>query len=132
MVSNPLTTEFANTNGPGSIPQYQYFAVGLQFSCEVTIPIHDTPFGSKTVPFRSQKLARDNAAKEAVQWLKENGHLTGDERPAKKRKLDHPTSTTPQISTEAGARDSPSSGASYGKQVSGKYHKTRISRLEEC
>jgi hypothetical protein len=86
--------------------------MGLQFSCEVRIPTRETPFGSRTTAFRSQKLAQHNAAKKAVQWLRENGHFGDDGHLARKNQnTEHPTT----IAND----DSLGSGTTYGQQVHG-------------
>jgi hypothetical protein len=118
-VPNPSLLDFVTSSGRASVADYQYLAVGLQFSCEVKIAIRESPFGSKTTTFRSKKLAQRNAAKEAVQWLKENGYINDDGRPVgKKRKTDHPV-TPEALATADADNDSPTPGLTYGKEVNG-------------
>jgi hypothetical protein len=70
------------------------------YACEVTIDHRRSePFGGRSKVFISKKLARKNAAMEAIQWLEENGYFDDQdqrERPRKKRKatgIGSPSST---------------------------------------
>jgi hypothetical protein len=81
--------------------------------------MHDMPLGNKNTAFRSQKLARENAAMEAMAWLRENLSSTEDGRPAEKKALDDLDSITPWKYPKASTEDSPSSEGSYGKRVHG-------------
>ena len=79
-----------------SAPKYQTFALGLQFSVVLTFSLYpDHAFGSKTTPFASKKDAQTAAAKEAVLFLINQGHLDENGRPAKKRKATANTSPIP-------------------------------------
>ena len=49
------------------------------------MPSHETPFGSKTLAFSNKKAARNNAAKEAMQYLIAAG-LTNPDGTVKARK----------------------------------------------
>jgi len=72
-----LSDETAHYNGQHdkAAPRYEEFAVGSQFSCEVTIADHSTPFGSRGTPFPNKKAAKHHAAGLAVAWLREQGLL---------------------------------------------------------
>ncbi|TID26845.1 Double-stranded RNA-binding protein [Venturia nashicola] len=69
------------------------------WSSEVSIPLVPQPFGRRDLPFGSKKLARQNAAREAVLWLRENEYLPEDGPPKKKQKM-HPSS----ISSSPGSK----------------------------
>ncbi|QDS71004.1 hypothetical protein FKW77_007816 [Venturia effusa] len=56
------------------------------WASEVTIPLHASPFGRRDVPFGSKKQARQNAAREAVLWLRKNDYIPEDGPPKKKQK----------------------------------------------
>ncbi|RPA80592.1 hypothetical protein BJ508DRAFT_415264 [Ascobolus immersus RN42] len=61
------------------LPSYHEYQLGLQFSCELTLPPSypcppGTVFGDKTVPHRGKKQARNMAAKAAWEWLVAQGH----------------------------------------------------------
>ncbi|KAF2429435.1 hypothetical protein EJ08DRAFT_279005 [Tothia fuscella] len=94
-----------------SCPTYDFYMLDLQFACEVTIPDHDGPFGSQTQPFRSQKLAQANAAREAVLWLRQKGLLNDDDRPAKRRKSEN------SFHSVQSHDDTTTVGKSYGQHV---------------
>jgi hypothetical protein len=67
-----------------SKPGYQFCALGLQFACEVTIPERAASFDDRHTSFRNHTLAKQNAAKEAVMWLREQRLMEGN-RPLKKK-----------------------------------------------
>ncbi|KAI9754774.1 MAG: hypothetical protein M4579_004559 [Chaenotheca gracillima] len=57
---------------------YKDFSVGSQFACEVRIPERPEPepsFGGRNVVFPNKKAAKLNAAREACEWLRREGHL---------------------------------------------------------
>jgi len=56
------------------------------FSSEVSIPNHKTPFGDKSILFGNKKAAKSNAAREAVQFLIQEGHLEANGSLKKKKK----------------------------------------------
>ncbi|KAI9754029.1 MAG: hypothetical protein M1835_000925 [Candelina submexicana] len=69
-------------------PSFTDYAVGQQFACEATMTKRpDEPFGSRENAFPTKKAAKANAAKEAVLWLRQNGHLSADGPLKKKRKI---------------------------------------------
>jgi hypothetical protein len=111
------------SDGLGRLPEYQFFRVGTQFSCEVKIPTCDTTFGSKTQGFRSQKLAQQNASKQAVRWLIENGHLKEDGHPACKnrRSEHHPATLQKPTAVVVEVMSSPTTVTTFGKQVNGHF-----------
>ncbi|KAI9705998.1 MAG: hypothetical protein M1836_005404 [Candelina mexicana] len=69
-------------------PSFTDYAVGQHFACEATITKRpDEPFGSRENAFPTKKAAKANAAKEAVLWLRQDGHLSADGPSKKKRKI---------------------------------------------
>lgn len=54
------------------------YALGSCFACTCTIPRHDAEFGSKTTPFPTKKAARNDAARQAVQYLIAQGLTNPD------------------------------------------------------
>lgn len=63
--------------GGGGDATYTFFSLGSLFAAEVTLPLRpDHPFGSRTRAFPSKKAAKSHAAKEAVLWLRDQGHFT--------------------------------------------------------
>jgi hypothetical protein len=84
------------------------------WSSELTIPQRAELFGCRDLPFGSKKLARQNAAREAVLWLREQGHLSADGTPKKKQKRN--SSSASGSPPESPTKD----GISYTQQVQGK------------
>ncbi|KAF2401770.1 hypothetical protein EJ06DRAFT_359628 [Trichodelitschia bisporula] len=67
------------------LPVWQDYNVGPRFSSEVRASNFPDLFGDKTEPFKTKKEARQNAARLALMWLKEQGHV-GDDYVSKKSK----------------------------------------------
>lgn len=62
----------SGTGGVG--PNFIEYAVGPCFACTCTIPGHEgVEFGSNSKPFPTKKAARNEAAKQAVQFLIDQG-----------------------------------------------------------
>ena len=71
------------TGGAGA--NFVEYGLGSSFACTCTIPGHDgVEFGSKTTGFTSKKAARNEAAKQAVQFLIAQG-LTNPDGTVKKK-----------------------------------------------
>lgn len=88
------------------------------WSSEVNIPlIRASPFGRRDLPFGSKKLARQNAAREAILWLREHEHITPDGPPKKKQKT-HSSS----ISSSSSSRGAEGPEISYAQQVNGRHN----------
>ncbi|MCJ1266273.1 hypothetical protein MMC22_006156 [Lobaria immixta] len=70
-------------------PVFTEYAVGGGFGCTCTIPLSPDPFGSASEFFSSKKAARNNAAKEAMKYLIDQGHVNpdGSVKAKKKAKL---------------------------------------------
>jgi hypothetical protein len=82
------------------------------WSSEVIIPQRAEPFGHRDLPFGSKKHARQNAAREAIQWLRARGLVTENSSLKKKQKRNSSSASRP---------DSPKrDDISYAKQVNGK------------
>ncbi len=84
MLTSVLITEYCTIE---DIPQPSFtdYAIGPQFACEATIAKRpNEPFGGCDSAFPSKKAAKANAAKEAVFWLRQNGHMS--EGPLKKKR----------------------------------------------
>ncbi|KAF2458212.1 hypothetical protein BDY21DRAFT_363134 [Lineolata rhizophorae] len=66
------------------VPVYQEYQLGSGFSCEVKLPqFRPEPYGSRFTPYRSKKLAKAGSARDAVIWLRAQGHMrANDSRPA--------------------------------------------------
>ncbi|KAJ9646499.1 hypothetical protein H2199_002548 [Coniosporium tulheliwenetii] len=88
-------------------PVYQEYALGQRFACTCTLNLPPSTgacsidsligdvqgprtFGSLSTIFTSKKTARANSAREAVEWLRQNGHLSETEPPRKKAKVSNP------------------------------------------
>lgn len=91
------------------------------WSSQVTIPLHTQPFGHRDRPFHSKKQARQNAAREAILWLRENHHLPEDGPPPKKKQKKHANSVS-TASSSGSNNDKAGDGIeiSYARQVNGK------------
>ncbi|KAE9988774.1 hypothetical protein EG328_007378 [Venturia inaequalis] len=84
------------------------------WSSEVSIALRpQQPFGRRDLPFGSKKLARQNAAREAILWLREHDHLREDGPPKKKQKK-HSSSVSSSSGSNRGDADI---GISYAQQV---------------
>ncbi|KAF2090921.1 hypothetical protein K490DRAFT_62252 [Saccharata proteae CBS 121410] len=76
-----------------SQPTYQDYQSGeatncLHFSCELTIPQYpDQIWGGRDKFFRNKKDAKTNASREAVEWLRANGHMSDNGSSKKKAKV---------------------------------------------
>lgn len=69
----------------GAGANFVEYGIGSSFACTCTIPGHDgVEFGSNTTGFTSKKAARNEAAKQAVQFLIAQG-LTNPDGTVKKR-----------------------------------------------
>jgi hypothetical protein len=100
----------------GKGPEYKDFDVGRLFSSEVTIPQRQDHFGDRTVTEGSKKKARNNAAKEAVEWLRSEGLMDENDKPLKKTKSQTQEKTQSQShSSEEGSPPStPTKGDGKG------------------
>lgn len=103
----------SETGGVGA--NYIEYAIGLLFACTCTIPSHDIEFGSSTTPFSTKKAARNNAAKEAVQFLISQD-LTNPDGTVKARKK---ASTPGQNVKMKGKSLAVKMDASFAQKVSG-------------
>ena len=70
--------------------QYQDYQAGAPhaalFACEITIQKRpDQPFGGQDALYSTKKAARGAAAREAVHWLRQNGHMSETGQPRKKK-----------------------------------------------
>lgn len=96
-------------------PVYLEYTHGIAFACTCKIPAHPNPFGSESEPlFPSKRAARSNAAKEAMQFLINQGlaSLDGSCKAAtKKAKRDA------AVAVAAMAEDT--EAASFAKKVNG-------------
>jgi len=78
-------TEFAQAHLREQ-PSYQVYQIGHQtFATTATLSAASTTFstpppifGSPTISFNTKKAAKANAARDAVLWLRTNGHLNAD------------------------------------------------------
>ncbi|MCJ1374063.1 hypothetical protein MMC20_005293, partial [Loxospora ochrophaea] len=72
--------EFSTIATPTQPPFFTDFALGSSFACECSLPSYrpTAPFGNRSKPFPNKKAAKTNAAREAVSWLIQQGHLEPD------------------------------------------------------
>lgn len=83
------------------------------WASEVIIPLRPEPFGRRDVPFGSKKLARQNAAREAILWLRRSGHLPEDGSSPKKNQKTRNSIPGPESSPKG-------EGITNSQQVNGK------------
>ena len=102
----------SETGGVG--PNFIEFALGSCFACTCTIPGHDAEFGSSTTPFPAKKAARNEAAKQAVQFLIAQG-LTNPDGTVKIRKKGSPG----QVVKADGKALGVNMDATYAQKVNG-------------
>lgn len=70
-------------------PMFQEFSLGANYSMECTIADRPAePFGGRTVLFNSKRNAKANAARAAVRWLRDTGHMPKKGHPTKRRARD--------------------------------------------
>ncbi|KAL8713370.1 MAG: hypothetical protein Q9220_002569 [cf. Caloplaca sp. 1 TL-2023] len=98
---------------------YTEYALSQLFACTCHIPhTPDTTFGSPSTAFPSKRLARNAAAKEAVQHLMSLGELNPDGSPTKTQKKKHlKWGSGPTVSFESGGGLEVKRGATYVGRV---------------
>lgn len=78
---------YANATSPADSPSFTEYTDNMtNFAYELNIPHHGTPFGGRNTLFKTKKLAKNHAAKEAVQFLIQEGHVDPDGSVKKKKK----------------------------------------------
>lgn len=87
----------------------------ILWSSEVIIPLRPESFGRRDLPFGSKKLARQNAAREAILWLREHEYLPEDGVHPKKKQKIHSSS----ISSSSSPFHLREPEISYAQQVNG-------------
>lgn len=112
------TQEYSNaTTTPA--PLYQDYSVGKQFACEVTLKERSSkPFGGQDKLFMSKKAAKANAAREAVIWLREQGHM-GEHGPPKKKAKINGAAIALRMSDGSAEGDGNAKDKSFAQQVNG-------------
>ncbi|KAL8948190.1 MAG: hypothetical protein Q9222_005596, partial [Ikaeria aurantiellina] len=114
-----LLLEYHNAIDPSSGPTYTEYALSHLFACTCHIPLTPTTaFGSPSTAFTSKRLARNAAAKEAVQHLMSIGELNADGSPTKAQKKKHlKWGSGPTVSFEGGGGLEVKRGATYAGRV---------------
>ncbi|MCJ1246974.1 hypothetical protein MMC30_004185 [Trapelia coarctata] len=97
--------EFYAGDPSGDGPKYYEFTDNMtNFSYEVTLPPHQTPFGDRNTLFKNKKAAKSHAAREAVQSLIQQGYLDADGSVKKKKKAKLGLAVTVERGEEEGEK----------------------------
>ncbi|MCJ1476360.1 hypothetical protein MMC13_005026 [Lambiella insularis] len=78
--------EFSNATPTLPGPTFTDYALGTGFACECVISQRAVPFGGTDALFGSKKAAKMHAAREAVEFLIQEGHLEQDGNVKRRKK----------------------------------------------
>lgn len=112
----PLPTAFhAGAISDGSGPVYTEYDLGGIFACQCTIPSYPGSFGSATNSFPTKKAARANAAREAMNYLIDQGLTNPDGTLLSRKKVKLGTAVRVENKKLEVKKD-----ATYAQRVNGK------------